>query len=62
MHRPLPAPAEPSTRLDATFDQLMRRIEHATTLHERQAAIDILFAQRRGGIPPTTPSPTRNRP
>jgi hypothetical protein len=62
MHCPLRAALEPSTRLDATFDQLMRRIEHATTLHERQTAIDTLFAHRRGTPPAAIPSTPRNRP
>jgi hypothetical protein len=39
------------SRLDATLDTLMRRVEHAATLRERQAAVDTLFAHRRGDTP-----------
>jgi hypothetical protein len=47
---PLPAPRPPSS-LDASLDVLMRRVEHAPTLRERQAAVDTLFAHRRGDTP-----------
>lgn len=43
--------SRPPSSLDATLDTLMRRVEHATTLRERQAAVDTLFAHRRGDTP-----------
>lgn len=48
---------EPSTstrlasKLDASFDTLIRRVEHAQTLHERQCAIDSLFERRCASMP-----------
>lgn len=48
-----PAPNRaPDSSLDSTFDSLMRRIEHAASLRERQVAIDTLFERRRGHTPP----------
>ncbi|HEX3132234.1 MAG TPA: hypothetical protein VHX44_01485 [Planctomycetota bacterium] len=40
------------SNLDVTFDALIRRVEHAATLRERQGAIDTLFERRRGDTPP----------
>lgn len=47
-----PAPTRgPTSNLDSTFDALMRRIEHGSSLRERQVAIDTLFERRRGDTP-----------
>ena len=52
MASPSPLPtASPASTLDGSLDTLMRRIEHASTLRERQAAVDTLFAHRSGGTP-----------
>lgn len=48
----LPSPTPRPSTLDAALDTLMRRVEHAPTLRERQAAVDTLFARRRGDTPP----------
>lgn len=39
------------SKLDASFDTLIRRVEHAQTLHERQLAIDSLFERRCASTP-----------
>lgn len=63
MPRPHPAHLPSSlSSLSASFDTLMRRIEHAATLRERQVAVDTLFDSRRSDdstIPPTRPPVTR---